>query len=216
MLRNVEVKSHWQMVVENFNTSTLDFYKTVEGAVSKRQLPDVTFDRTDMKEGGILSAKREYLLVKRGKLTFAVCSAPYGTGQFFSWWLLEQLPRFVLLYVLAFLVATPIVLVVMMALMGFTKGFIFFVLLIAVLIWVARNGGAANPAELDATLIAVPYLGSVYERLFKPATFYAADTMAMFQESVRQAVKEALDEVCTAKGLRALTPEEARPVTDHR
>jgi hypothetical protein len=37
MLRSIEVKSHWQTVVENFNTSTLDFYKTVEEAIAKRQ-----------------------------------------------------------------------------------------------------------------------------------------------------------------------------------
>lgn len=213
-MKSVEVKSHWQTVVENFNTSTLDFYKTVEEAVAKRQLPEVTFERTDMKEGGVLSAKREYLLVKRGKYIFAVCSAPYGTGQFFSWWLLERLPRFALLIVLGVLAFVPLLLIGMMATMGFVKGFIWFVIIIAGSIWAMQQGMLGEPGELDTTLLAVPYLGRVYERLFRPATFYAEDTRAMFQGAISHAVKEAVDAVCNAKGLRALSLEQAQPVTD--
>ena len=216
MLRSVEVKSHWQTVVANFNTSTLDFYKTVEAAVSKRQLPDVTFDRADLKQGGIVSAKREYLLVKRGTLTFAVCSAPYGSGQFFSWWLLQQLPRFALLYAIGFIAALPIVLLIMIGIAGLVYGMLWFMIGLAGAVWLVGYSDLIDTSELDATLLAVPYFGSVYEKLFRPATFYAADTRAMFQESVRQAVKEALDEFCAAKGLRALSPEEVRPVLDRR
>jgi len=211
MLRSVEVKSNWQMVVENFHTSTLEFYVAVEAAVARRELPDVTFGRTELKEGGVLSAKREYLLVKRGKLAFAVCSAPYGTGQFFSWWLLEQLPRFALFYAFAFLAAVPIVLIGMMGSMGIVNGLFWFAILAAGIAWVVGYSDLFDTAALDATVLAVPYLGGVYAKLFRPATFYAADTTAMFQQSVRQAVKEALDAVCTAKGLRALSPEDVRP-----
>lgn len=210
-MRSVEPKSHWQIVVENFNTSTLEFYKTVETAIAKRQLPDVGFERTDLKEGGILSAKREYLLVKRGKHIFAICSAPYGTGQFFSWWLLERVPRFALLYAMVFLAVVPIILVSMMGTMGIVKGFIWFMVFGGIGMAMVVYGDVFNAAALDETILAIPYLGSVYQKLFRPATFYAADTTAMFQETIRQAVKEAVDEVCTAKGLRALSPEEARP-----
>jgi hypothetical protein len=73
-----------------------------------------------------------------------------------------------------------------------------------------------DPGEMEATLLAIPYFGSVYQRLFRPATFYAADTTAMFQESVRQAVKEAMDAVCTAKGLRALSAEVGVPAGNGR
>jgi hypothetical protein len=216
MLRSIEVKSHWQTIVENFNTSTLDFYKTVEEAVAKRQLPDVTFARTDMKEGGLLSAKREYLLVKRGNLTFAICSAPYGTGQFFSWWLLETLPRFALLYALAFLAVLPIIFISMIGAMGIIKGFVWFIILGGAALWVVGYSDVFDTAELDATLLAIPYFGSVYQKLFRPATFYAADTTAMFQESVRQAVKEAMNDVCTAKGVRALGAEVSAPAGSGR
>jgi len=215
-LRSVEAKSHWQTVVENFNTSTLDFYKTVEEAVARRQLPDVTVERTDLKEGGILSAKREYLLIKRGRHIFAVCSAPFGTGQFFSWWLLERMPRFGMLVVLGIFVALPLLLLGLMAALGFVVGLVWFVLLIAGVIVVLQQGAMGDQDELAMALVALPYLGRIYERLFRPTTFYSEDTRAMFQESIRQAVKEAIDSVCTAKGLRALSPEEAKPVADQR
>ncbi len=39
------------------------------------------------KEGGVLSAKREYLRIQRGNLAFDVCTAPHGSGYFFSWWM---------------------------------------------------------------------------------------------------------------------------------
>lgn len=211
MLRSVEAKSHSQTVVENFNTSALDFYKTVEEAVAKRQIPEVTLERTDLHEGGVLSAKREYLLIKRGRYIFAVCSAPFGKGQFFSWWLLERLPRFGLLIVLGVLVLVPILLVGMMASLGIVKGFVWFIIIVAGALWGIQQGMLGEPGELDATLVAVPYLGTVYQRLFRPATFYAEDTRAMFLESMRHAVKEAVDEVCTAQGRRALAPEPAVP-----
>lgn len=86
------VVSSWSTLVENFNTSTLDFYNVIETNVQKRQAPDIKISRKNLSESHIFSASREYLLVRRKKLTFAICSAPYGTGQFFSWWLLEEQP----------------------------------------------------------------------------------------------------------------------------
>jgi hypothetical protein len=45
--------------------------------------------RITWKEGGLLSAKREYLRVRRKEFVFDVCAAPFGKGFFFSWWLGE-------------------------------------------------------------------------------------------------------------------------------
>lgn len=92
MSESQRVVSSWSTLVEKFNTSTLDFYNAVETNIQKRQAPDIKFSRKNLSESHIFSSSREYLLVRRKKLTFAVCSAPYGTGQFFSWWLLEEQP----------------------------------------------------------------------------------------------------------------------------
>ncbi len=83
------VFSHWYHLTENLQESALTFYGAVEEAVKRRQLTDVKISRVDYREGGILSAKREYLRLQRKNLIFDICSAPFGTGFFVSWWLGE-------------------------------------------------------------------------------------------------------------------------------
>ena len=84
------VLSHWYYLVDNLQTSSLDFYTAVEQAVARRAVPNAKTSRVDWKEGGVLSAKREYLRVKRKGLLFDICGAPFGRGFFISWWLGER------------------------------------------------------------------------------------------------------------------------------
>lgn len=85
-----EVISHWSTLIENFNTSTQQFYQLVSQSVEKRKIPNAKIEKIQMKEGGILSAKREYLSISSQKdFYFAICAAPFGTGFFISWWLLD-------------------------------------------------------------------------------------------------------------------------------
>src|SRR5687767_10764762 len=81
------VLSHWSKLFENFQTSPRPFYDSVEAAIARREIPDVALERIEYKEGGLISPRREYLRVKRGKHAFDVCAAPFGTGFFFSTWL---------------------------------------------------------------------------------------------------------------------------------
>jgi hypothetical protein len=57
-----------------------------------------------------------------------------------------------------------------------------------------------------------PFLGQILTRLFKPMTYYRLDTALMFQESVREAVLEILDNVIKAKGLRAISETDRKPI----
>ena len=87
--KNGNVISHWHYPIKSFQTSTMDFYAAVERTLKPREIPDYSISRIDWREGGILTAQREYLRIKRGKLAFDLCAAPFGTGFFFSWWLAE-------------------------------------------------------------------------------------------------------------------------------
>ena len=69
---------HWHHPLENFQTSTMEFYAAVEQALAPKLIPDYSTSRVDWREGGVLSARREYLRVKRGKLV--ICAAPFGRG----------------------------------------------------------------------------------------------------------------------------------------
>ena len=55
-------------------------------------------------------------------------------------------------------------------------------------------------------------IGPVYGLLFRPQTYYRYDTAQMFQKTVHNAVLEAIDQLTTEKGLRALSQEDRKPV----
>jgi len=84
-----DIVSHWYTSMDGLQTSSLDFYAAVEQAIAKHQIPDARTSRVDWREGGVFSAKREYLRVRRKEFVFDICAAPFGTGFFFSWWLGE-------------------------------------------------------------------------------------------------------------------------------
>ena len=74
---------------EDFQASPKYFYELVEKALERRKVPELTFSRVYYREGWIFSAKREYLRIKREKIVFDICCAPFGTGLFISIWLVE-------------------------------------------------------------------------------------------------------------------------------
>lgn len=90
MSSTTEVISHWSTLIENFHISTQEFYAQVTEALEKRQMPNTKIDKITFKESHLLSAKREYLRIYcKRDFYFAICGAPFGTGFFVSWWLLE-------------------------------------------------------------------------------------------------------------------------------
>lgn len=90
MSSTTEVISSWSTLIENFQASPQDFYAEVTKAILKRRMPNASIDRISFKESHLLSAKREYLRIRcKNDFYFAICGAPFGTGFFVSWWLLE-------------------------------------------------------------------------------------------------------------------------------
>jgi len=83
------ILGHWSVLIEGLQASPLDFFAQVEAALEKRQIPGAKRSRVDWREGGLLSAKREYLRVRRYEYVLDICGAPFGTGFFVSWWLGE-------------------------------------------------------------------------------------------------------------------------------
>lgn len=162
--KNPEILSHWYFLMEDFNTSALEFYKSVEQALARRNVPNLKFVRIDCQEGGLLSAKREYLRVQRKEFVFDICGAPFGNGFFVSWWL-GEIP----------------------------------------------SGLAAICYALSAIPIVGIFFALLLRLMVRPLTYYKMDTALMFQESVRTAVVEVIEEMRTQKGLRVLSPVEIAP-----
>jgi len=205
-----DVISNWSCLIENLQTSPLGFFESVERAIQKRAIPDTKSSRVDYHEGGVLSAKREYLRINRGKLIFDICAAPYGTGFFVSWWLGK--PR-VSVSPLAFLLAIVGYLVLMDELMsriGFFLGFLISIALVPATLVVLRYC-VQEGALSDEHVLSIPIIGYLYKKLLRPDTYYAMDTETMFRTATHAAVLEAMDALLTDKGLRALSETERRP-----
>lgn len=202
-------RANWAHLYEGLQASTVNFYAMVEGAVTSRHIPDVAIERIEYSEGGALSDKRQYLRVRRRRDVFDICGAPFGDGFFFSWWLAElkpSLPSVVtVLIVLGYLLvggwfvdkvgifAGPALLLVLVPLMLF---------------FMSRLGNQ----DADDFIMSLPLIGSLYVRFFRPITYYRIDTSEMFQQAVRTAVMEVIDQITAAKGVRALTEMERKPV----
>ena len=84
-----QVISHWSHFFHNFSLSSDLFYSELERILNSHSMPNASIGRIKHKEGGILSASREYLRIKHGDLVFDVCAAPFGKDFFISWWLYE-------------------------------------------------------------------------------------------------------------------------------
>ncbi len=211
---NSSIISHWHHPIENFQTSPLEFYAAVEQALQPRQIPDISTSRVDWKEGGILSARREYLRIQRGKLVFDICAAPFGTGFFFSSWLTEPPPTHGLSFAFLIFLAGIAVFGILTQVFGFIIGFfltlIGFPLLIVVGGYLVRRGDFG--VEIEDTILAIPFFGPLYERIFKPVTYYKMDTALMFQSAVHGAVLEVVEKLLSAKGVRAMSELERKPI----
>ena len=224
MAKQANVISHWDQLIENFQTSSLAFYQSVETAVQARAVPEIHRARIEHKEGGLASAKREYLRMHRGKHAFDICAAPFGTGFFVSWWFTEPPLPFAILYTLGFLFGLVIAMDIAFAVggvigavmqgyaFGFLLGGCFAIFGVPAFLWLLGNAMRQGRIGGESTVLAMPLVGWIYERIFAPATYYAVDTALMFQEAVHNAVLEVIDCVTANKGVRALTEAERKPM----
>jgi hypothetical protein len=204
--------SHWYNLIEDFQASSMEFYASVEVAIQKHQVPDCEISRVDWREGGVLSARREYLRVSRGRHSFDICAAPFGTGFFVSWWLSSTQSSLGPLALLLLIVGLVIAMSVAMGVFGFFWGLLFFLVGVPLLFWMFVNFMSQANEGWDDALVAMPFLGPVYERIFHPETYYKMDTALMFQEAIRHSVLEVVDGLTSAKGVRALTELERKPI----
>lgn len=87
--KKIIIMSHWSKMIEGLQESPMDFFEKTEAAIENKEMEKIKKSRIDFKEGGVFSAKREYLRIQRKNLVFDICGAPFGNGFFISWWLGE-------------------------------------------------------------------------------------------------------------------------------
>ena len=214
------VLSHWHTLFEDFSISTQEFYAAVEEAIRERNLPEIEVSRVLSKEGGIASANREYLRIRRKRIAFDICSAPYGNGHFFSWWLAKIPARYGLLIVIAALIMlVPVWTIFATVFLSIFKGtcasvlFFPFTLVLGIPAILLLCGFAIEQGWIDGEewILSIPWASYLYMTIFNPTTYYRLDTALMFRDSVRFAVNEVLNGLREEKGLRLLGDEELEP-----
>lgn len=213
------IHSHWNNLITGFQYSTQDYYAQIEQALQPHQIPDVSVSHVEYRESGIFSAKRVYLRIRRDRLVFDICGAPFGSGFFFSWWLgeLRGANIFTVMAVLiGFLVAgsiaTSVLSAVFTMIFGYFMGMVILLLSIPVLFWLLGLFIRENPMGIEDTILEIPVVGPIYERLFSPVTYYKIDTALMFQSAVHTVVLEIVDQITKSQGVRALSEAERKPI----
>jgi len=210
--RQVEVLHQWHALVENFNTSTQEFYASVERELKERQIPGLATCRVEFAEGGLLSAKREYLRLTRERLVFDICAAPFGTGFFFSSRYAEIPLAASLVDLLVLAVASYMAWALLRSWLGLAWGLAALLLLILAAVWLLRSAATLGQGDIDAALLRTPVLGPVYEKLFRKESYYREDTRLMYLETVPAVVKAVAEEVVAAKGLKLLNQHESSAI----
>lgn len=206
------VISHWYNLIENLQASPKEFYASVVQALKHREVPDANQSYVYYREAGVFSAMREYLRISRGKHIFDICGAPFGNGFFISWWLGEPRPS-PLLSTLVALIAAGALWFLMRYMFGLIESFVVtFILLALAFFLIGALLSQAGEGKWVPYVLVVPLIGPLLERLFLPPTYYRIDTALMFQQTVHAAVLEVIDGMTKAKGMRALSELERKPI----
>ena len=208
----IEVYNHWYAPVDNFEYVTADFYTRIEEELTARKVPGLEITRVELGEGGMLSGKRQYLRLKRERLVFDICAAPFGTSYFFSFRSV-QLPLGIKpMEMLIFIVGLVLISSLLSKLLGTIWGFIALLAILGGSFWVMRNAVALGLKDLDAALLNTPVIGPLYEVLFRKETYYREDTRLMYLSTVDTITKTLVDEVTAAKGIKLVKRYERQPI----
>ncbi len=213
--RQNEQLAYWCKFFSGVSYSPKELYEAVVKNIQALELPGLEVGQVLIAQGGPFSPERLYLQLRRERLIFEVCGAPFGNGFFVSSRLFDRrkVPTFfdyvVLFFVLNLLAGCTVPL-------GYRYGWVWSVIaftgIIAVAWTLMRLAAMQTLAWLDRVLSDLPFLGGFYERIFRPDTYYRQDLNNSYRDAVHVAVMQAIDEMTKQKGLTALTPEERRPM----
>lgn len=209
--RKPVVLDHQATYLENFSISPGDLYKAIEAEIAERKMPDIEVSRFFFREGGLLSANREYLRVRRERFAYIVCAAPWGTSFFFSTRFTE-IPCTLRWWELIF--AIGVLGGLFMAywqLLGLVWGIAIFLLNLIAARVLCRNLVAMGWNWLDDLLLRLPVFGVIYEAYIRPSTFFRDDTRGLFLNLVQAIVHRQIGAFTSSSGLSLLEFKDLRP-----
>ena len=191
--------------------SPQEFYDKLEAEVAARKFPGLEITRQEFSEGGLLAKRRTYLQVMRERLAITTCAAPFGDVFFFSWRTVH-IPALVRLWhILAVLFCLGTIGRLLIPPLGFDFALLATVTLLFALAAVLQNAATANRTDLDALLLKIPVVSTIYQDWFRVETYYREDTRNLYRQRLPQLIKELAEEACAAKGVTLEAEFEPRP-----
>ena len=190
----LQLGQYWHVLIPDFETSTSEFYRVIREALDERRLPDIEVSEMDMPDGGIFSTRRRYLRIRKERLIFDVCSAPFGTSWFFSCRFGEiplRLRWWECLIMAGLLVG---ILMLHVDVFGQAWGASVFVLNGFAAVFLLNSLVATELYGLDAALLRFPVIGAFYEKFFRGGSYYRVDTRKMFERALDSLIRETVEE----------------------
>ncbi|MBI4664390.1 MAG: hypothetical protein HY735_36810 [Verrucomicrobia bacterium] len=203
--------SYWCNHFDNFAFPPQQFYALVEKNLAPRQVPDLLQDFILLHEGTAFSRKRLYIQMRRERIVFEICAAPFGSGYFVSSRLFDRRRDATLLdYLIAALIAGLLSFGVL-ARYGPIVAIVVFGLVFTIVWSLMRLAASGDAAWWDEKLCQVPWVGRIYESLFHPDTYFRQDQTNMYRAAVHKAVIESVNQMTAEKGIRPLSDSESHP-----
>ena len=224
-----DVLHYWPELIEGMRFSTKDFYDRTEAALQARNIPELEVSRVDIKEGGPLTPRREYLRLRRERLVFDICAMPFGSGFYISEWFWRQPRRIglIALLVLGALIWLGWTIATNLNIpwgverffwfkLGIRPGFLELFLTIAIPVVTVFGGVVLSVLwfgeALDGMMMRIPLFGHVYERWLRRVTYYREDRTAAFQAAAHSALCSVIDDICKTQGIAPLSDAAKRPM----
>ncbi len=207
-----DIWDQWLYSVEGFSLAPADFYATVEQRLVACKIPGLQIVRQEFAEGGLLSDQRLYLRLMRERLAIDTCAAPFGNIYFFSCRTLHVPALVRLWHIVAVLFFFGVTGLLLIALLGLIFAVIAEVTLLFALVGVLRNAGTSAFDDLDALLLKLPVVATIYENWFRVDTYYRDDTRLLYVKLLPALIKGAAEEICAEKGLKLVRQYQFPPI----
>jgi hypothetical protein len=197
-----EILDSWLYSAEDFHLPPRDFYDAVEKQLAGLKIPGMEIVRQEFAEGGLLSDQRLYLRLMRERLAIDTCAAPFGKIYFFSCRTVNVRALVRLWHIVAAAAFFFLLTGILVKPLGFPFAIMATISLLFALAGVLRNAGSSAFADLDALLLKIPIVSTIYEDWFRMDSYYRQDTRTLYCKLLPELIKKAAEEVCADKGVK--------------
>ena len=205
-----EILDGWIYSADGFAIDPTEFYANVEKELAFQKFPSVAVSRVEFAEGGLLSGQRQYLRFMRERFAIDTCAAPFG-GHFFFSCRFVHVPALVRLWhIVATIFFFGLVGELLVKPLGFCFAVIAVVGLLFALAGVLRNAGAFT--DLDALLLKLPIVSTIYEDWFRHETYYRMDTRTLYKSILPELIRKVAEDATAAKGLKLVRQDPSAPI----